>query len=122
MAYGCPFLPLFKYDVSFGLDVPEDATYEQLLQLDEANVPRGASPTQIDLLPVHAYHRPLPIEAAHSSQEECVICKDSFDEGTIIRTLPCTHRFCQECIDPWLRQSKRCPICNFDAFEDVSFQ
>ena len=31
-----------------------------------------------------------------------------------VRRLPCMHLFHIECVDRWLTQSKRCPICRID--------
>jgi len=41
----------------------------------------------------------------------CVICQDNILENQIIRTLKCFHSFDLECIDNWLINNKKCPIC-----------
>ena len=42
----------------------------------------------------------------------CVqICLSEFEEGDILRTLPCFHSYHQGCIDEWLNRSKLCPLC-----------
>jgi len=41
----------------------------------------------------------------------CVMCQYPFEEGDELLTLPCFHAFHSECIEPWLRQSKACPVC-----------
>ncbi len=42
----------------------------------------------------------------------CVICMCDFEEGELLRSLPCNHVYHVECIDPWLRTKKTCAICN----------
>lgn len=49
----------------------------------------------------------------HTSTEEMVICPITQDEilqGSIIKELPCGHKF-SEGIDTWLVIKNRCPIC-----------
>lgn len=41
----------------------------------------------------------------------CVVCLDFFLPEERIRVLPCLHQYHQQCIDPWLRQKARCPVC-----------
>ena len=42
---------------------------------------------------------------------ECVICKNNFECEDLIRTLPCKHQFHINCIDRWLQNNNKCPIC-----------
>lgn len=39
--------------------------------------------------------------------EECVICMDR--KAEVI--LPCSHTYCEKCIDEWQGNHKNCPIC-----------
>ncbi len=41
----------------------------------------------------------------------CAICLEDFQQGQKIRILPCWHRFMASCIDPWLLEQAKCPIC-----------
>lgn len=54
----------------------------------------------------------------------CAICLEDFNEGDVLRLLPCTqHGFHVECADAWLLTSAdkpaagppRCPLCNRPA-------
>lgn len=56
---------------------------------------------------------PLPetSELADVTAKHCIICLEDFEHGMKIRTLPCFHRFMAECIDPWLQQQAKCPVC-----------
>ncbi|XP_025822974.1 RING-H2 finger protein ATL56-like [Panicum hallii] len=43
---------------------------------------------------------------------ECAVCLEAFRAGDRRRVLPgCEHGFHAECVDTWLRKSRRCPIC-----------
>ena len=44
---------------------------------------------------------------------ECRICMDLMRSE--IASLPCQHCFCKMCIETWLAQQKRCPVCNAPA-------
>lgn len=43
--------------------------------------------------------------------EKCAVCLCDFDAGDMVRRLPCVHHFHPACIDRWLSQNKRCPLC-----------
>lgn len=46
----------------------------------------------------------------------CAICLEDFQQGQRIRILPCWHRFMASCIDPWLLEQAKCPICKASIF------
>jgi len=51
---------------------------------------------------------------------ECAICLTHFAEGDRVATLPChprPHAFHEGCIVPWLRVSRKCPLCTQDIAE-----
>ena len=41
----------------------------------------------------------------------CVICMIEFENGDMLRCLPCVHTFHEQCIDQWLIKSLTCPSC-----------
>lgn len=44
--------------------------------------------------------------------DECAICKEKFENDTIIKILPCKHIFHSECIGQWLKNyHHKCPLC-----------
>ena len=43
--------------------------------------------------------------------EEETLCPICFKNFYIIRKTKCNHEFCKDCIETWLNESKKCPIC-----------
>jgi hypothetical protein len=89
-------------------------TYEELLQLED--VQEGLTLKEIDSFPLLIYGETAPLPSSPGkeagSAEACVICMEEIKYGSVVRQLPCSHwQFCADCIDDWLRRSKRCPIC-----------
>eukprot|EP00929_Paragymnodinium_shiwhaense_P086516 TRINITY_DN47015_c0_g1_i1.p1 TRINITY_DN47015_c0_g1~~TRINITY_DN47015_c0_g1_i1.p1 ORF type:complete len:643 (+),score=124.16 TRINITY_DN47015_c0_g1_i1:81-2009(+) len=87
---------------------------------------RGLDPTTIDSHTIgHVYGEasssaaPVPGEsdAATGENRQCMICMEAFASGDVLRTLPCLHRYHQNCADEWLRRSRECPICKRDITE-----
>ncbi|GJM86725.1 hypothetical protein PR202_ga02613 [Eleusine coracana subsp. coracana] len=65
----------------------------------------GLSAEEVGELPAHELK-----EGAAAG--DCAVCLDAFRAGDQCRVLPgCEHGFHAECVDSWLRQSRRCPIC-----------
>eukprot|EP01067_Filipodium_phascolosomae_P000201 Filipodium_phascolosomae@DN1168_c0_g1_i2.p1 len=56
-------------------------------------------------------------ENAATEQEECMcaICFDSYEQGDVVRCLPCHHEFHSACIDKWLENKSTCPVCMTDV-------
>ena len=40
-----------------------------------------------------------------------MVCLCEYEEGDILRTLPCFHSYHSGCIDEWLNRSKLCLLC-----------
>ena len=47
-------------------------------------------------------------------KKECAICLLPFERRQQITYLPCDprHHFHSNCVEPWLIQDSKCPICN----------
>lgn len=82
----------------------------------------AATPKQIAALPVVLFELPASPSAklgegtAGTSGDEdcgpsCSICLTEFADGAVMRRLPCGHDFHRRCVDKWLQQNKRCPLC-----------
>merc|ERR1712151_851856 len=71
--------------------------------------PQGATQELIDRLPLVVFQQ----QVEHNGWETgCAVCLCEFEDGSTLRKLPCGHRFHKNCIDTWLRRSKKCPLCN----------
>jgi hypothetical protein len=67
---------------------------------------KGASPDQINDLPVVIFQRKLDITRS------CSICLSEFHVGDRMKRMPgCLHLFHAACLDPWLSINATCPIC-----------
>ncbi|XP_052800326.1 E3 ubiquitin-protein ligase RNF6-like [Mya arenaria] len=79
--------------------------YEALLELEERNVARGLTTKECSKLPTKRYRQ------TDRQSEGCSVCMDEYKTGDTQKTLPCLHVFHDSCIDPWLKNSARCPVC-----------
>ncbi|KAL6633608.1 hypothetical protein ACP70R_026279 [Stipagrostis hirtigluma subsp. patula] len=71
----------------------------------------GLSAEEIGELPRHELK-----EEGAAAAGECAVCLEAFRAGDRRRVLPgCGHGFHAECIDSWLRKSRRCPVCRAEA-------
>lgn len=81
------------------------------------NINRGASRGCIErnTFP-HKFTKRAPGEEDEDDEEadKCTICLSEFEQEEDVRRLPCMHLFHVECVDQWLSQNKRCPICRVD--------
>mmetsp|Transcript_20539 Transcript_20539/g.63896 ORF Transcript_20539/g.63896 Transcript_20539/m.63896 type:complete len:198 (+) Transcript_20539:28-621(+) len=84
-------------------------TYEELLALQDTVgvVEVGVPAEMLSTFPLW--------RAKAASGLECAVCFDSADGNAVFRCLPCRHRFHRDCIDPWLRSHKTCPVCKTDV-------
>lgn len=46
-----------------------------------------------------------------SESLRCAICTDVYEDPVFCGGTPCQHIFCRPCLEPALRQKKRCPLC-----------
>mmetsp|Transcript_6143 Transcript_6143/g.9265 ORF Transcript_6143/g.9265 Transcript_6143/m.9265 type:complete len:242 (-) Transcript_6143:194-919(-) len=93
--------------------------YEMLQQLDEGvttGKPKGATEGELLRFPTHTLTA-RDVESSHAESKECSICLEPFEQGEVVKIIPCLHRFHQNCIDTWLRSQAICPVCKFSAVE-----
>eukprot|EP00455_Lapot_gusevi_P049686 TRINITY_DN708_c0_g2_i1.p1 TRINITY_DN708_c0_g2~~TRINITY_DN708_c0_g2_i1.p1 ORF type:complete len:398 (+),score=44.49 TRINITY_DN708_c0_g2_i1:99-1292(+) len=91
----------------------DQMSYDDLLQLSQriGNVrSQGASAEQISSYPTHRFQKTEASER-HADRKNCVICMNDFENGDELRTLHCFHSFHVDCIDNWLKQNAKCPVC-----------
>ncbi|CAF1056344.1 unnamed protein product [Rotaria sordida] len=90
--------------------------FEELLRMEEQLNGLNNS-TNIGASQEHINCRTLSykyVKEKISVEEKCTICLCEYDQYDNVRRLPCMHLFHIECVDKWLIQSKRCPICRID--------
>ncbi|KAL0853621.1 hypothetical protein Bca101_058773 [Brassica carinata] len=46
-----------------------------------------------------------------TERRDCSICLESFTNGDVLISLPCTHSFHSSCLNPWLKACGDCPYC-----------
>ncbi|KAK9276188.1 hypothetical protein L1049_005719 [Liquidambar formosana] len=67
----------------------------------------------VESLPVKLYTKLQKHQNDDTAQ--CYICLVEYEEGDIMRILPCHHEFHKTCIDKWLKEIHRvCPLCRGD--------
>uniref|UniRef100_A0A0D9VKK4 RING-type domain-containing protein n=1 Tax=Leersia perrieri TaxID=77586 RepID=A0A0D9VKK4_9ORYZ len=70
----------------------------------------GLTPDEIAGLPCHER------KEVGGGGGECPVCLEAFQAGDRCRVLPrCEHGFHARCVEPWLRQSRVCPICRAEV-------
>jgi len=47
----------------------------------------------------------------------CSICLEDYTGGDILRILPCTHKFHDDCIMTWIQKHTSCPLCKQVLYE-----
>jgi hypothetical protein len=86
--------------------------------------PYGMSPVQLnsscpeasyltsDAEAILAEELSTPFVERTTSNIDCAVCQEHFQDGENVRRLPCNHQFHTACVDPWLQMHARCPLCN----------
>ncbi|KAJ9445145.1 E3 ubiquitin ligase BIG BROTHER [Diplonema papillatum] len=98
------------------VDVDTDnMDYDELLDLCESigNVSVGLKPEEIERITTKALWNPDSVP--EGADESCSICLCAYESGEGTRELPCDHLFHMECIDKWLVDSKKCPVCKSEV-------
>ncbi|KAK0590311.1 hypothetical protein LWI29_035112 [Acer saccharum] len=44
-------------------------------------------------------------------EPKCSVCQMEFTPGTLVASLPCNHTYHSDCIDEYMSQAARCPLC-----------
>ncbi|KAJ7956528.1 E3 ubiquitin-protein ligase RING1 [Quillaja saponaria] len=56
----------------------------------------------------------LTKEDVENNNGLCAICKDDINVGEQAKQLPCSHRYHEDCIIPWLNIRNTCPVCRYE--------
>lgn len=51
------------------------------------------------------------VEVEDPDPYRCPICRELFEDGSTTLALPCEHRFCVACLEPYMHEKKQCPMC-----------
>ena len=82
---------------------------EQLMGFAQPTI-LGVSQQRIDCQTLsYRYNKENPV-----LEEKCTICLCEYTHNDDVRRLPCMHLFHIDCVDRWLQQNKRCPMCRMD--------
>lgn len=104
-------------EVEDSLFLPENATYEELIEFEE----RQNSTKKNSYF--DALKEILPIRKAREEEkaETCAICLENYAEEEFACELPCEHKFHKHCAHSWLRKNSCCPLCKKDAADFLKF-
>lgn len=73
----------------------------------------------VESLPVKLYTKLQKHQ--NEDAEQCYICLLEYEEGDLMRLLPCQHDFHKTCVDKWLKEIHRvCPLCRGDICRSES--
>jgi len=86
----------------------DNMTYEQLLEMTEnaGKVSKGLSKEKINEI------RSFMWIEGRTKSDSCTICMEKYTSGVKVKTLPCKHEYHTECVNEWLKTSKKCPVCS----------
>lgn len=75
-------------------------------------VSKGLSKAQIDKIPCRLWR------AGVTNMNTCSICQEEFVSMQKFKKLTeCGHEYHDTCINKWLKEEKRCPVCNKNVIE-----
>jgi len=88
---------------------------EEEPQLDEDGMPLQSSEeikNIINAIPSFKYEEKKKDEqTANSGADSCAICLEDLKSGQQVKALACSHKFHSTCINFWLKQKLKCPLC-----------
>jgi len=90
-----------------------DESYEALLRLDDNVVKVGMDKHKLHSLPTFQFQG----KKANEEENSCICCMSDYENGDELRRLTCFHSFHKDCIDEWLKENHKCPICKIDLNE-----
>jgi hypothetical protein len=108
-----PFQDPYNHPQQYNNDLNENS-YEELLNLQEriGNVAVGVDKETLENVTSKFQLKKIP-----EDEKLCSICYDDFKINDKVRKLPCMHLYHSNCIDKWLKNSKKCPLCQKEVLE-----
>eukprot|EP00270_Netrium_digitus_P002275 TRINITY_DN1255_c0_g1_i1.p1 TRINITY_DN1255_c0_g1~~TRINITY_DN1255_c0_g1_i1.p1 ORF type:complete len:500 (-),score=110.97 TRINITY_DN1255_c0_g1_i1:180-1679(-) len=107
-------LPEYRFSVKQETDAATGSTRTRNV-LERVPTGAPASPSSPSLSPSSSSPTTAAAtEADHpldDDDNECCICLMTYEEGALLRKLPCRHHFHTSCIDRWLKTKPTCPLC-----------
>eukprot|EP00347_Sterkiella_histriomuscorum_P005019 403358214 len=99
-----------KKDNAGGIN-PDNMTYEEMLALGEklGKVNKGFPIELVNLIPKKQFTEYMD---SNGEPANCPICFENYKNEDFTKELSCLHNFHDACIDKWLQDEKRCPVCN----------
>ena len=74
------------------------------------HVSRGYTKQEINKITAGMWYK------GKTTADSCLICMENFAAGKRIKALKCGHEYDATCIDKWLANEKRCPVCSKPPF------
>jgi len=56
--------------------------------------------------------------ASSTNVPRCTVCIEEFKAGEVRLTLPCFHGFHPECVETWIQENGRCPVCRHSILDN----
>ncbi|TNV80556.1 hypothetical protein FGO68_gene12442 [Halteria grandinella] len=51
----------------------------------------------------------------NKEENKCLVCMCEYEEGDMVKTLPCFHKYHKECIAEWFKRQNFCPFCRSEV-------
>ncbi|GLT29817.1 hypothetical protein SLA2020_046600 [Shorea laevis] len=92
---------------------------EQLIQQLSENDPNRHGPPPASESAINSLPRvKITDQLLNSEMNQCTVCKDDFEEGALVKQMPCKHLYHEECLFPWLKSHNSCPVCRYELPTD----
>jgi len=65
----------------------------------------------INSIPSFKFEEKKKVKDESNQKDSCAICLDDLQQGQMVKALTCSHKFHSSCINFWLKQKLKCPLC-----------